>query len=330
MKRFHFHVEPVGACDLRCPACAVGNSPHAGNPKGAMSPGLLRAILEKAVGECIVDGVSLYNWAEPMLAPRLPDLVRIVRGFGIPCDLSTNLNRARRLEDVLRAGPETLRVSLSGFEQSRYGRTHAGGDIERVKVNLHHLAKLREKTGATTEVEVRFHRYRDNLIDEAPMRDLALGLGFRFLPMWALWLPLEKVLAAEGEAGYGTTDARDEAVIDSLALPMREALAAARSQPSSPCLLRSSTISIDVEGWVQLCCGVFDAQRFRIAPFLTTSLEAIQAARHAHATCDTCMRHGVHDYFTYRVQAGDDLATRNIASGGGAPPPARIIPLTSI
>jgi len=317
MNGYYFYVDPVGACNLRCPSCAVGNSPEVNNARGTLSPGLLRRILAKATAECEVEGVGLYNWAEPMLAPRLAELVATVHEFGLMCDLSTNLNRVRNLPALLRANPRSMRISLSGFSQAAYGITHRGGDIELVKANMRILSEVRAATGSTTAVEVCFHRYLSNRDDEDPMRELCKTLGFSFLPMWALWLPLEKVLAAAGETGYGALGAEDRRLLGNLALPLREALLAASSAPKSACHLQTRIVALDVAGRVQLCCGVYDASRFSIANYLDTPIEKIQALRLAHPTCETCQRHGVHDYFMYRIPGADEIAAANMAREAG-------------
>lgn len=144
---FYFYINVIGACNLRCPSCPVGNLQEVRNPAGAMAPELLDRILAKARRECTVSGAGLYNWTEPLLHPRLAELVRVVHAHGIACHLSANLNLARNLEAVLRENPEFLRVSLSGFTQETYGVTHHGGQIERVKANMVELARVKREVG---------------------------------------------------------------------------------------------------------------------------------------------------------------------------------------
>ena len=74
--RWQFYVDVVGACNLRCPSCPVGNS-TAKMPHGYMSPSLLDEIVRKAVSECQRLQVSLFNWTEPFLHPRLAEMIRV-------------------------------------------------------------------------------------------------------------------------------------------------------------------------------------------------------------------------------------------------------------
>jgi hypothetical protein len=286
----------------------VGNSKDAKYPQGVMSPETLERILQKAKQECNVTSVGLYNWAEPFLHPRLPDMIRVVSKLGLNCDLSTNLNRAFNLEEVILENPSSIRISVSGFTQDTYGRTHRGGDIEQVKKNMRRLSELKTKAKVGTKISVAFHRYLSNLNDELPMKRYSEQLGFEFSPMWAVLLPLEKVLAAVGEEGYGTISSDDRSLIENLAVPLKDALEA--TQRHTRCKLQEDLISLDVLGRVQLCCGVYDGNRFTVSSYLDKPIDDIQALRTAHLTCHVCKKRGIHEYYTFNIQKMDLLARR--------------------
>lgn len=159
-----------------------------------MSQALLDRILDKATRECQVGGVSLYNWAEPLLNPDLPALIRAVNGHGLRSLISSNLNILPDPEKLMRANPSWFRVSVSGFQQEIYARGHRHGKIEEVKANMRHLSEAKSKTGATTTLEIFYHRYIDNEADEVRMKTFAEDLGYEFVTAWAFMTPAEKVL----------------------------------------------------------------------------------------------------------------------------------------
>ena len=66
-----FYIDVFGFCNLRCPSCPVGNwsDDPAVFHHGLMSKELLGAILDKAMRECRVRSVGLFNWTEPLLHP---------------------------------------------------------------------------------------------------------------------------------------------------------------------------------------------------------------------------------------------------------------------
>jgi len=175
---FFFNIDVVGVCNLKCPSCPSGNYEKRINPTGLMELELLERILDKALSECSVGGVGLFNWNEPVLHPKIADLTRAVESRGIPCHLSSNLNKVKDLDALMAANPTGFRISMSGFRQEVYERTHRGGDVEVVKKNMIELARARDAAKATTEIHVLFHRYKTNLSDEQDLSGFAESLGF--------------------------------------------------------------------------------------------------------------------------------------------------------
>lgn len=311
--RWSFDVDIVGRCNLACPSCPVGNM--AGTPlqTGFMKPDLLDQILIKALAECHVTNFSLFNWTEPFIHPHLPEMVRLVKSHGIGCDLSTNLNLAKQIEAVVAAGPDTIKISLSGFTQEKYGITHRGGDIEVVKDNMKLLADAKRATQSKTRVIVVFHRYLDNQEDEVQMRALASSLDFDFTTYWAYLMPVEKNLAYLERADAPTRlNQEDRDLIDRLALPLDQAIEISRAAPVRDCRLRDRQMAINSEGNVMLCCSVFDQSRYTLAPFLETSLADLQAMKYGHDMCATCMQEGLHVLMTYGDDQLDRLALDNV------------------
>ncbi len=297
---FGFDIDIVGSCNLRCPSCPVGNSPELRTRSGVMSLELLSAILDKGIEECRITHVGLFNWTEPFLHPRLPEMIRAVRSRDLPCALSSNLNVTCDFADVLRADPTSIRVSLSGFNQATYGRTHRRGNIDRVKQNMQLLAEAKQSTRSSVDLHVLFHRYLGNHDDEQQMKVYAEELGYRFEPVWAYLMPLEKNLAFLGEEETGTSiTAEDNELIAKLALRPDEASQIAQPYKSQPCVLQTERLVIDHEGGVQLCCATFDRSRYTVASFLETPLAEIQSRRKRNSLCATCAKHGLHVIAVY-------------------------------
>ncbi len=160
-----------------------------------MRPELLDMILAKATQECNISFVYLYNWSEPFLNPMLPELINVVNAYRIPCGISTNLNIRRNIDRVVAENPANFVISISGYSQYTYAKTHRGGDIQKVKENMSWLAETKQSTDSKTRIEVNFIRYLGNLDDLVLMRSFALSLGFFFRQSIAALLPLEKLIA---------------------------------------------------------------------------------------------------------------------------------------
>lgn len=312
---YYFNIEilGMGQCNLRCPSCPTGNYREIQNPMGMMSPELLDQIMAKAKRECIISGVGLFNWAEPLIHPKIGEMISAVKNHGVICDLSSNLNDIRNIEQALSANPSSLRISTSGFTQDVYGKTHRGGNIEVVKKNMKTLAELKEKLKISTKIHVLYHRYKHNLDDERLMKRYAMDLGFDFIAAWAYFMPLEKMIAfLDGDPTGKMIKQEDRNVIDLLALHPAEAVKMTREMKSMPCQLKDKQITLDFRGKTMLCCTLYDADKFGVGEYLSTPISEIQRNKKKQEICTRCTADGLHSYYTYATPAVQVQSVRNL------------------
>lgn len=288
--KFTVNIEVVGTCNLRCPSCAVGNygaARKAGSIGGTMDPGRFGAIIDRIAADFAGREedvfIALYSWGEPLIHPRIGDLIARARAAGFRVGLSSNLNFARYLDAAMQARPDEFVVSLSGFEQAQYGVSHAGGDIERVKANMRRLAELVALNGHRTEVFVHYHCYTHNTQrDVAAMAELCEALRFTFLPGIAYYMPDEKILRAAG----GDVPPEDADIIAKMLVPLPDqiAIAAANADPEGGCDLLDTRLDIDVDGAVKLCCSSYDRASNVTDDVLDVPFAELQARRRRAAT----------------------------------------------
>lgn len=194
-KPISFNIDVVGSCNLSCPSFPIGNSQEVENIRGAMAPKLLDNILKKASEESEIKFIELFNWTEPLIHPKISQLVEIAQSYA-PCHLSSNLNLKKvNFDELLSKNPHYFRISISGFNQSTYSKTHRDGDIEVVKKNMMLLAESKKRVSSNTIIEVLYHRYLGNLDDEILTRDFAEKLGFSFMSVWAYMMPVRGTYA---------------------------------------------------------------------------------------------------------------------------------------
>lgn len=344
---FTVNVEIVGTCNLTCPSCPVGSygasrkDPLSGGSiGGTMTLDRFRSVLDWLVREVKPRHedvfVALFSWGEPLIHPKVGEMVTLARAAGFRVGLSSNLNHAPHLEAAVKAGPDEFVVSLSGFDQDTYVQSHRGGNIEVVKANMVELSRLMEVHGSTTKVFVHYHGYRHNSgSDYVRMAELADALRFHFIPSIAYLMPVEKMLAA---AQHETSPA-DQPIIDRLLIPISDQLEAARAAMGAheTCDLIESRLDIDVDGAVKLCCSSYE-RRHNVAPKLEdVVLDTIQARRHQAALCGPCMENGIHriynrsDYADSARRADRALAALGspvrfaAAMGEGAPQTEQIL-----
>ena len=325
-KEYIFYIDVFSYCNLRCPTCIVGNK--FGDihewPKGLMSVELLGRILDKALSECRILAVGLYNWTEALLHPDLPMLVREVKARGLPCHLSSNLNVLRRPEELLAEGPDSLRVSVSGFTQPIYQLGHRAGDIEKVKHNMVLLAEAKATTGAATGIEVFYHRYKHNVAEMALMEQFALSLGFTFRSCLAQIFPVEKII----NISEGKVSPDDRTTLDLLALPLERALAVTSQTKNTSCRLFDDMMTLDIEGNVMLCCGSSMERSNVVGNFLEMPLAELQALKGQKTLCGPCLDLGIPDYFMATYPEFEAIASETIREHESSGGPRRGVPVS--
>jgi len=326
------NIDVVGGCNLACPSCPNGTEARKNRPGGLMPPERLGRILEKLAHELAPRGpelVNLYSWGEPLLHPQIGELVRLVKAAGYRCGLSSNLNDASHLESALRAGPDHLKVSVSGFTPGPYAAWHVRGDVYRLRGNLHLLRSALDRTGARTRVTVAYLLHRHNAgADFIRMQDLAAELGLGFEAHFPFLMPADRMLASlEGRA-----TAEDQRVVDQLVIPPRrdQALVAPSAQLGRGCTLRERDLDLNPDGSVELCCGVFSLPPVA-RDYLETPLAEIQRRRDSHPFCAGCQQRQVDLVYAGatapgRQALGLELLAELRKAGKGAAAPAVAAP----
>ncbi len=134
-------VESSSRCNLRCPMCLNRKMPAA--HKTVMSLELFKKIVEEA--RPFVSDMYLHHRGEPFLNPALFEMIVLARQAGIRTRFHTNgalMDRART-EDLLRAGPDLVSVSIDGFEKASYQKIRVGARFEDTLENVLRLVEMR-------------------------------------------------------------------------------------------------------------------------------------------------------------------------------------------
>jgi MoaA/NifB/PqqE/SkfB family radical SAM enzyme len=289
-------VDISGLCNLRCISCPRGN--YAEQPaRGFMSAATYSRVIEKLLNELpFMGNLQLYSWGEPFLNPELAEIIAITIEKKVLCALSTNLNVKGDLTDVIRARPDWIKVSASGFGPS-YELTHTGGNWEIFVRNLKQLKDLRENCHPGMYVEVNYHLYKHNIgNDYRRMAELCQELGFVFKPNWAYLYPLDTVLDyCEGRKL--STEA--EQTLGMLLLGIDEGLDRARNQASLPCAEeRCFPISWDLS--VRSCGAWFWPTTSD--NYLKEPLQDILERRARSGICELCRCHALHRFTSVYVE----------------------------
>jgi len=108
-------VDVSGVCNLHCISCPRGNMDKHRVP-GLIKPQFYKQIIDKLLTELpFLGSIQLYTWGEPFLNRHLAEIIAITRDAGIMSAISSNLNVTADYESVIRAKPDWLKVSVSGY-----------------------------------------------------------------------------------------------------------------------------------------------------------------------------------------------------------------------
>jgi len=295
---FYYLIDIVGSCNLKCPSCPVGNYEDQ-HSKGLMSLEYYNLILEKIAiehsGEKVF--IDLYNWGEPGLHKHLGEIIKLTHDFGYGVGISSNLNVFADMKAAIRAQPDYIRISLSGYFNEVYQQTHKGGDINLVKANMHLLRHWIDKTKSKTLVQVGFHIYKSNFPqDFSKMRALCDDLGFIFAPTLAALMPVEKAaLVVDGKPLPG-----HDALLDNLVISTGERVALlSEARAKYPdCQYRQKRTTINFDGSVPLCCATFEQEQIIAPDFLEISRSELTARKYAHSFCKKCQSRSLDMVYT--------------------------------
>ena len=309
---FTYVIDIVGTCNLRCPSCPVGNLAQADRPKGFMDIGLYEEIISKIKKESpdATPKLWLFNWGEPTLHPKLAEFISIAKSRGLPVMLSSNLNTKLDLKEVIRAAPDEIKISLSGFSQEIYGQTHARGKIDIVKGNMQKIRDYIDEFGVSINVWVSYHLYRHNIVETIPMAEFAQSLGFGFNPIIAFFQPLEKMV----EVINNELPDSEKDLVDNLNFHPLQQVIMSRPYRSNDldCEIRANMTTINYDGSVALCCGVYNQENMLGVNFTDLPHEELQARKYEHEFCKTCYSYGL-QFQSARAEDENPIGARKLA-----------------
>ncbi len=283
-------VEVAGMCNLHCISCPRGNETNH-PPAGLMTPETYRKVLDKLLREIpLLGSIQLYTWGEPLLNPRLAEIVALTREAKVLTAISSNLNYARNLDQVIAAKPDWFKVSCSGWENS-YETTHTGGTWSVFLKNLRHLAECRRLYHPEMQITVNYHLYKNNLGDDyRRMEDLCRELDLIFRPSPAYLYPADAIM--EYVDGKPLSEAANR-TIPLLMMGLDEGIAKARERASQPCP-EERCFPINWDCRVR-ACGVY-YRPFIAENFLETPLTEIMERKRTSQLCRECKKRGIHQF----------------------------------
>ena len=292
-----YTIDVVGTCNLKCPSCAHGAIDMA-SPLGFMSYDNFVQVVQKALKESeVVSHVSLYSWGEPLLHKDLPKMVEYLHEHGIAVAISSNLSirDIDAIDKMIKAEPDYLKISTSGFYEDAYNDTHTGGNVHLVKSNLYRIKYLIDKLNLATLIDVNYHLYNNNCGENLKkMEVLCAELDFSLSTTYALIMPLERVVSyCDGYAGEDVLQLNDKLLVN-----IEEGIEASSVITIDECPFRENQININWDLSVPVCCTVFNRNQDTIVAnnYLDISLNELNANKQQVSLCKKCMELRLPEY----------------------------------
>lgn len=274
-------------CDVECWSCPAGRHDPETQTSGLMSVEMLDKIIRKVKPETRLINVCGYYFNEITIVPQIVEMIKCVHSHGLPFLLSSNLVRVK--PDVLKAimdtGISNFIISMSGWTQEVYERSHKNGDIERVKANMELMAQWR-KPG--TFIRCAFHRYKYNEKEEPLMEAYCKKLGFDWTPYNIGLLPLDAVFKAWDTGIYPPK------TVD-LQTSLKDAKGMCLDRKHWICKMQDQFLTVDANGNYYNCSDRIGQHNIRGSLFSTTVPEIFHK-RQTDSACVKCKAVGGHVY----------------------------------
>ncbi|HEX5103083.1 MAG TPA: radical SAM protein [Pirellulaceae bacterium] len=141
-------IEPVGQCNLRCQMCPVQF--RRDGPAGGGMAGMDYSVFTRLIDQFItVRELHLQGLGEPMMHPRLFDMIEYAAVKGIRVTITTNMTllSPRRAERCVTSGLAGMCISVDSADPATYERIRVGSCFERVERNVRLLNETRRRHG---------------------------------------------------------------------------------------------------------------------------------------------------------------------------------------
>ncbi len=171
------YIEPSTGCNLKCPACVTGTAPDMRTRKQASLEDY-KVILD-SLGDRLIK-IDLYNWGEPFLNKNLPIFTKMASDRSIHTSLSTNFSFPKmegRIDAVLDAGLNSLKVGLDGASQAVHDTYRRGANLGLVKANLEYAARVRDRHNYPIRIYAAFLVFEHSVHELQDVFDFCESIG---------------------------------------------------------------------------------------------------------------------------------------------------------
>jgi len=158
------YLESTNNCNLKCIMCPVGCG-LSKRPKGFIDYDLFCQIVDEMAPH--VSMSTLHIWGEPLLHPRITDMIAYCHEHGLSAEMSTNavLLTPERSQAILDAGLGAIYLCMDGTTPETYEKVRREASFEQTTEHIRRFIELRNQ-GAYAQPTTKLQ-----IIDFAPTED---------------------------------------------------------------------------------------------------------------------------------------------------------------
>ena len=140
------YLESTNACNLQCVMCPNGLGMLT-RPKGFLDYDLFQQVIDEMAPH--VQATTLHIWGEPLLHPRIYDMIAYCRSHGLHSEISTNatLLNGDSSREILDAGLGAIYLCLDGSTRETYERVRRRADFEQTRANILRFVQMKNARG---------------------------------------------------------------------------------------------------------------------------------------------------------------------------------------
>jgi len=141
-------LEPVSACNLRCPFCMQIDEKFTSNKKmmGMMKLELFKKIIDEAQ-ESGTQAITLTGRGEPTLNPHLGEMLEYCRGKFTEIKMNTNatLLNEKLIHQILKSDLTDLVFSVDSYYKEEFESLRVNANFEKVVSNIKKFMEIKEE-----------------------------------------------------------------------------------------------------------------------------------------------------------------------------------------
>jgi MoaA/NifB/PqqE/SkfB family radical SAM enzyme len=151
------YVESTNVCNLDCIMCPTGMHIDT-RPKGFMDWELYTSIIDEIAP--FAHAVVLHSWGEPLLHPRIIEMIEYANERGLWTETSTNATKLTEevARKILEAGLNRIYLSMDGLTKETYERVRVKGKFEEVRGNIERFLDLKHELNSPVEADIHIVR----------------------------------------------------------------------------------------------------------------------------------------------------------------------------